>query len=121
VRFGCEGPAQVCATLQSILQQSLRGASMTSIADEAQVELLVDALVVSGTPRSQEAAGTTLVFTPYTVSFAAVDRRTQAEVEMPPPTSFTMDDRFGQSRLVEQSRLMSTAVVQRLSSYWRTK
>lgn len=121
MRFGCDGPAQVCGTLQSILQQTLRGASMTSMADEAQAELLVDALVVAGTPTSQQMFGTTMVITPYTVSFAATDRRTKADIAMPAPTSFTMDDRVGQNRLTEQSRLMSTAVVQRLSSYWRTR
>jgi hypothetical protein len=118
VRFGCDGPDNVCLAIQAALDQELDKASMTSVNDESRAEIVVDALVVPGTPRSEQMFGTVVVIRPFTVTFSATARRTSARVPMPTPTSFTMDDRVGQTRLTEQSRLMATAVVQRIQTYW---
>jgi hypothetical protein len=121
VRFGCDGPAEVCVTLQSAIDRALGGADMPSMADESRAELLVDALVVAGTPRSQEMFGVVMVIKPYTVSFVCTDRRTDARVPMPDPTSFSLDERVGQARVLEQSRVMSAAVVKQLQAYWTAR
>jgi hypothetical protein len=40
---------------------------------------------------------------------------------MPSPTSFTLDERVGQARVAEQSRVMSAGVVKQLKAYWASK
>jgi hypothetical protein len=121
VRFGCDGPAEICIALQSAVDQALGTASMPSVMDETDAELLVDAIVVAGTPRSQQMFDTVMVIKPYTVSFSGADRRTRARMPMPSPTSFTLDERVGQARVAEQSRVMSAGVVKQLKAYWASK
>jgi len=121
VRFGCEGPAEVCLELQSALDQQLGGASMPSVVDADRANLLVDAVVTAGTPRAQDLFGQRVVVQPYTVAFAGVDRESSERVPLPAPTSFSLDERVGRQRLTEQSRLMAMAVVERLKAYWASK
>jgi serine/threonine-protein kinase len=121
VRFGCDGPAEVCFALQAELDQALGNASMPSVGDETEAHLLVDAIVSAGAPSRQQAFGTTFVIQPYRVSFSGVDRESSARLPMPTPTSFSLDERVGAERLTEQSRLMSAAVVERLRTYWASR
>jgi serine/threonine-protein kinase len=121
VRFGCDGPADACVVLQSTVDQELGRASMPSLADESKAELIVDALVVAGAPRSQEMFGTVMVIKSYTITVVASDRRTGVRLPMQEPVSFTFDDRVGQTRLTEQARLVAAATVQRLRAYWAAK
>jgi hypothetical protein len=94
---------------------------MPSLADESKAELIVDALVVAGAPRSQEMFGTVMVIKSYTVTVVASDRRTGVRLPMQEPVSFTFDDRVGQTRLTEQARLVAAATVERLRAYWAAK
>jgi len=118
VRFGCDGPADVCVAIQSALDRELERASMPSVSDEATAEIFVDALVAEGTPVVQESFGTTFVIQPYTVSVAGSARRANERVPMPEPRSFSLDQRVGQARLAEQARVIATAVVERVRAYW---
>ncbi|HSF99529.1 MAG TPA: protein kinase [Vicinamibacterales bacterium] len=121
VRFGCDGPADVCMALQSAIDSELARASMPSVMDESGAELLVDALVTAGRPRSETMFGQTFVIESYTISLSGAARRYQERVSMPEPRSFTLDQRVGQARLTEQARLAAAAVVERLRTYWSSK
>ncbi len=118
VRFGCDGPANVCVAIQSALDRELAQASMPSVSDETAAEILVDALVTEGTPTVQESFGTTFVIQPYAVSLAGSAKRADERVPMPEPRLFSLDQRVGQARLAEQARLIATAVVERVRAYW---
>ncbi len=121
VRFGCDGPAEVCVALQAQFDQALGRASMPSVMDESRAELLVDALVIAGAPRVERMFETTFAIQPYTVTFSGAARRSSERLAMPDPVSFSLDERVGQARLVEQARLISYAVIQRLQTYWASK
>jgi hypothetical protein len=121
VRFGCDGPAEVCMALQSALDRELERASMPSVSDESRAELLVDALVVAGQSRAETLFGQTMVIQPYTVSLVGSARRYGERVPMPEPRAFTLDERVGQARLVEQSRLIASAAIEKLRAYWASK
>ncbi len=121
VRFGCDGPANVCVALQSAIDGELARASMPSVMDESSAELLVDALVTAGRPRSETMFGQTFVIESYTISLSGAARRYEERVSMPEPRSFTLDERVGQARLTEQARLAAAAVVERLRTYWSSK
>jgi serine/threonine protein kinase len=118
VRFGCDGPANVCVAIQSALGRELERASMPSVADESAAEILVDALVVEGASRVEESFGATFVIQPYTVSLAGVARRSSERVAMPEPRSFSLDERVGQARLAEQARLIAASIAERVRAYW---
>jgi serine/threonine-protein kinase len=118
VRFGCDGPANVCAAIQSALDAELARASMSSVSDEARAEVLVDALVTEGLAQVQQSFGTTFVIRPYTVTLAAAARRTDERVAMPEPRSFSLDERIGATRLTEQARLIAASIVEQIRTYW---
>jgi serine/threonine-protein kinase len=118
VSLYCEGPANVCAMLGSAVDQELGRHSIRSVNDADVAEILVDAIVTESPPRVQESFGTTFVIRSFTVAFAAEARRLPDSVSMPPPTSFSYDERVGRERLTEQSRLMAAAVVQQVRAFW---
>ncbi|HUF48508.1 MAG TPA: serine/threonine-protein kinase [Vicinamibacterales bacterium] len=121
VRFGCDGPMAVCVALGAEIERELGRASMASEDDEARAEILVDALVVEGARRVEQSFGTTFAITPYTITVSARARRDGARVPMPASRSFSMDERVGQARLVEQARLTAAAVVERVGAFWSAK
>jgi serine/threonine-protein kinase len=118
VRFGCDGPANVCAAIQAALDRELARASMPAVSDEAKAEVLVDALVTEGLVQVQQSFGTTFVIRPYTVTLAAAARRTDERVPMPEPRTFSLDERVGAARLTEQARLIAASIVERVRTYW---
>jgi hypothetical protein len=118
VRFGCDGPANVCVAIEAALDRELARASMPAVSDEAKAEVLVDALVTEGLAQVQQSFGTTLVIRPYTVTLAAVARRTDERLPMPEPRSFSLDERVGAARLTEQARLIASSIVEQIRTYW---
>jgi hypothetical protein len=118
VRFVCDGAAEICTALQATFDQELGRAGMPSVVDDTDAELLVDAVAVAGTPRSQEMFGTVMVTQTYTVSFVGTDRSTRRRFAMPNPASFSYDERYAQARLPEHVQAMTSAVLLRLRAYW---
>ncbi|HXV63796.1 MAG TPA: serine/threonine-protein kinase [Vicinamibacteria bacterium] len=115
----CQGVRDACGTMRTVLRDALQKKGMQPARPE-QAELLVALVVEEIESHAEEQFGTTFVTRTYSVAGDADVPRFGDIVALPAHT-FSFDTRFGQDKLREQARVISSDAADELSRYWSSK
>jgi hypothetical protein len=106
-----------CAALTRALHDAFESAGLPlTRPDRAEVQLQLQVEEIEA--RSEQQFGTTFVVRSYSVAATAEAPRFDELVPMPAPETIRFDTRFGAEKLNEGSRVISSAIVDRITSYW---
>lgn len=119
VNVRCEGVRDGCAALRFTLQETFERNDLPLV-PARRAEILVAIEVEEVESRVEEQFGSTFVIRTYSVSAAGEVPRFDDFVSFPPRV-FSFDARLGREKLLEQSRLVASDLVEGVERYWEAK
>jgi len=118
--FRCAGAGEICAAVQSSVNQALEKDNLPSVRSPDRAAIIVSANAGVVQERVNRDFGTVLATRTYSVDLTAETREGDV-VPMPPSRTFSFDAQFGRQRLEENARLIADDVVEKVRAFWKKR
>lgn len=84
-------------------------------------EVIVKATVTVLDERVDRQFGATFAVRTYSIDVDAETARSSEGIPMPPPRTFSFDQRLGRERLTENARVLADEVVEQVRAFWKKR
>ncbi len=93
-----------------------------AVAPSAQAaDVVVEANATEVDNRSENAYGASFNVRTYSLEADATAAKLHENIPMPDPRTFSFDSRYGAERLLENTRVVASSVVENVRGYWKKK
>lgn len=113
----CQGVGEVCGAVRAAFDQALQREQLgiARVSDRADIVLVANVTVID--ERRDQQFGQVMAVRTYSIEMLGDAPRLDRVIPMPPPRTFSFDQRFGAERANENARAVAIDAVKRIREF----